>query len=198
MKNEIIITIIILVLTLTPVIAYGCKDETEYWNVPCDASTPYISGWTGDCNVTITNLNDTSVNMTINTTKVGDGTYNFTFNYTGLNSYSIVACDNSTASISVVWGTEESETHFNLWLVLFSIFFFLLIFGFLWQEYIFLFFSGCLAILMGVYIFQNGISVYTVSYWWVYPFVWIIVGLGIVLSVAGSYEFLENYSGGKF
>lgn len=101
MKKQIII-IGMLVLMVVSVTAYVCQDETDIGKIPCEVITPVI-GFSGCCNATIIDLNNTTTNMTLNITAnaIGDGTYNFSFNYTNLSSYSIVLCENSSSTMNV-------------------------------------------------------------------------------------------------
>ena len=191
---------IALVLLSGIVLAFECQDQTEFWNAPCEIITPVLAV-TGSCNATIKNVNNTAINTTINMTEMGDGTYNFTFPYgynkDNISTYSIILCENTTGTIDVIFGIEQYETNFNLWLILFVIFFTLFIFGFCTNNHIFLFVSGALLLLMGIWIFQNGISIYNVDYWWVYPFAWVVTGLGIILTVVPGIEFIDGISGGE-
>ena len=101
MKYKILITLTIL-LILPMIISYACQDETDIGNIPCEVITPVI-GFSGCCNATIIDLNNTTINQTINITgnALGDGTYNFSFNITNISSYSIVLCDNSSSTMNV-------------------------------------------------------------------------------------------------
>ena len=175
---------------------YVCQDETDNDYIPCQVITPKIT-CTGDYNVSITNLN-TSVVTSVNFTDspIGDGTYNFTFSGTGVgNSFSLRLCDDSTATISII---QDEDPDVNLWWVILVVFFFLLIGGFVWGNYLFFFLDGVLMILTGLWVFQNGISIYAVTQWWVYPFAWILMGIGLLLSIYSGYQMLEDYAGGKF
>lgn len=167
--------------------AFECQDQTEFWNVPCDLVTPLINC---SSNSTIINVNDTDINMTAEMTPVAGGVYNITFNYSAIATYSIILCDNTTASLDVVWGIEQSETNFNLWLMLFGIFLTLLIYGVAREDHIFLFFDGALMTLMGLWVLQDGISVYNFDYWWVMSFGWILIGIGIIMTIVSSIEMM--------
>lgn len=171
--------------------AYECQDNMAYWNSPCEVITPVFNASVG-CNASILNINDSSMNSSIGLTPVGDGTNNFTFNNTDIATYSItVTCNNYSATINLNMGTEEQEPGFNLWLILFIIFFILIIVGFYKKNYILIFISGCLPLLMGVWIFRDGITVYGVTLWWVYPLAWIFTGLGIIITIVSSIKFME-------
>lgn len=175
--------------------AYECQDQTSFWNIPCDLATPVIlcSG-----NATIININNTAINTTTSMTPVGAGIYNLTFPYTNISTYIVRLCDNSTATIDVVHGNEESEPQFNLWLILFSVFFVLLIFGFYKGSHIFLFSAGTLSLIMGIWIFNDGISLYTVSDWWVYSLAWIVTGMGLILILVSSLDLIRDMGGEEF
>ena len=124
------------------------------------------------------------MNSSVGLTSVGDGTNNFTFNNTAIATYSItVSCNNYSATINLNMGTEEEEPGFNLWLVLFIIFFILITMGIYRNSSIILFISGSLPLLMGVYIFKEGITVYGVTNWWIYPLAWIFTGLGLAITI---------------
>lgn len=102
MKYYNIIMLILLFFLIIPLTSsYICQDTTTIDNIPCVAVTPVL---TCSTNATITNLSSAvSYNQTIFSR--GDGTYNFTFNYS-LGSYSILLCDNTTATINVVSSTN--------------------------------------------------------------------------------------------
>lgn len=189
-KNILFMFILIGIFLISLTSTYECQDQTSFWNVPCDLVTPVL-----DCslNATITNINNTLINSSVLMTPVGDGTYNVTFNYSTIATYSVVLCDNISGTVDVVYGIEEDEPQFNLWLVLFIIFFLLLIFGGLTSNYILLFAAGCLIMVMGLWIFSSGsFSLYSATtYWFVYPLAWIFVGLGIMLSVVSGIKYME-------
>lgn len=102
MKYKKLLIILTTLFILPTIFAYACQDETDLGNIPCEVITPVIS-FSGDCNATIIDLNNTAINQTINITDnaLGDGTYNFSFNLTNLSSYSIVLCENSSSTINV-------------------------------------------------------------------------------------------------
>ena len=102
-------------------------------------------------------------------------------------------------------GTEEDEPGFNLWLVLFIIFFILIVMGIYRRNYVLTFISGGLSLLMGIYIFQEGITIYGVDEWWIYPLAWIFVGLGLIITLVSGIKYMaineEDYdeeAGGSF
>lgn len=208
-NNKIQKTLIVMMIILVgaTVSAYECQDNMEYWNSPCEVVTP-VFNTSGVCNASVLNINNSNFNQTgVILTPVGDGTNNFTFNNTAIGTYSItISCNNYSATINLNTGTEEQEPGFNLWLILFAIFFALIIVGLYKRNYIMIFISGSLSLLMGVYVFKDGITVYGVTYWWVYPLGWIFIGLGIIITIVSSIKFMDvneygeddEYEGGGF
>lgn len=195
-QTKIIIMLIGFYLALPIVYAYECQDNMEYWNSPCEVVTPVFDA-PGGCNASILNINNTAMNYSTPISAIGDGTYNFIFNYTDVATYSItLSCNNYSSTINLNMGTEEEEPGFNLWLVLFIIFFILIIMGLYRNDYILMFVSGCLSLLMGIYIFREGLTVYGVSEWWIYPLAWIFTGLGIIISLVSSIKFIAKNEDG--
>jgi len=86
----------------------------------------------------------------------------------------------------------------DLWIMLFIIFSIMLILGIVGKNEIFIFTAGTLIGLMGIWIFNSGITVYGVSEYWIYPLGWIFVGLSIILTIASSLSFINEMAGGKF
>lgn len=193
--KKISITLLLGIFLLSFVSAYECQDNMEYWNSPCEVVTP-VFDITGGCNVSVLNINYTDMNYTVGLTIIGDGTNNFTFNYTDIATYSItVSCNNYSSTINLNMGTEEDEPGFNLWIVLFIIFFILMITGIYRKSYVLTFISGCLPLLMGIYIFKDGITVYGVGEWWIYPLAWIFTGLGIIITIVSGIKIMAESEG---
>jgi len=192
-KTTVGIFLLIVMCSLCP--AYECQDNMEYWNSPCEVITPVFNASVG-CNASVLNINDSSMNYSIGLTPVGDGTNNFTFNQTAIATYSItVTCNNYSGTINLNMGTEEEEPGFNLWLVVFIIFSILIMAGAYIKNYILIFVSGCLPLLMGVYIFREGITIYGVDLWWVYPLGWIFIGIGLIITLLSSLKFMNENEG---
>lgn len=186
------ITIFAILLVTTMAAAYECQDNMAYWNSPCEVVTPVFNASAG-CSASVLNINNSNLNQTAVLTPVGDGTNNFTFNNTEIATYSItISCNNYSATINLNMGTEEEEPGFNLWFVLFIIFFMLVIIGLYKNSYVLTFISGCFPLLMGVYIFNEGITVYGVSFWWIYPLAWIFTGLGLIITLVSSIKFMAS------
>jgi hypothetical protein len=184
-------SIVILFLLFSFVSAYECQDQTEFWNIPCDVVTPVVLCST---NASITSLNNTAINSSVPMTPVGDGTYNITFNYTTIGTYSIVLCDSSSGTVDVIFGVEEDNPQLNLWLIFLIVFFILLVYGYSTESYFFLFLSGCIALISGLYIFsEDAFSLYAAAnYWFVYPLGWVFVGLGLMISIISGYKWMEE------
>ena len=182
----------ILAMSLATVGAYECQDNMEYWNSPCEVITPVFNASVG-CNASVLNINDSDMNYSVGLTPLGDGTNNFTFNQTAIATYSItVTCNNYSATINLNMGTEEDEPGFNLWLIMGVIFFILFVTGVYKGSNILIFISGCFPLLMGIYMFKEGITVYGVTNWWVYPLAWILIGLALILTIIPSIRFMEE------
>ncbi len=195
-KQKISITILTILLVTTMAAAYECQDNMPYWNSPCEVITPVFNASAG-CNASVLNINNSDFNQSVGLTPVGDGTNNFTFNNTAIATYSItVSCNNYSATINLNMGTEEEEPGFNLWLVLFIIFFTLIVMGVYKRSYILIFILGCLSLLMGVYIFNDGITIYGVGVWWVYPLAWIFTGIGLIITLVSSIKFMASNEDG--
>ncbi len=177
---------------------YECKDQTSSWNVPCLMVTPVLN-CTGSLVANVTNVENNSINSVYGLSPIGDGTYNFTFNNSDIGTYSVVLCDDASGTIDIIKGTEENEPEFNLWFLFLLIFFILLIFGTYQENYLLLFLSGCIILIMGVWIFSsNTFSLYDATdYWFVYPLGWIFVGLGILLTVVPGLKMVEESEGGE-
>jgi hypothetical protein len=195
--KKIILLLICMIFLFGIVNAYVCQDDTDDDNIPCEIITP--SAINCSKNASVINLN-TSAQFNYSMGEVGDGTCNFTFNLTkdGTTfeigeSFSIALRDkNWTGTLNIV---ADEDPDVNLWLTFFIIFFILLIFGIAWhnENYlgnIFLFAAGCLTLLMGIWIFQSGISIYGVSQYWVFPFAWILVGISVVLILYSSLDMI--------
>lgn len=208
MKTQnILLLTLITILVATTVTAYECQDNMEYWNSPCEVITP-VFAVNGACNASVLNINNSNLNQTqVILTPVGDGTNNFTFNNTEIGTYSItISCNNYSASVNLNAGTDDQEPGFNLWLMLFIIFFVLIIMGFYKRSYILTFIAGALSLLMGVYMFKEGITIYGVTFWWVYPLAWIFIGIGLIMTMVSGIKFMainendydDEYEGGDF
>ncbi len=190
MEIKTLIILAFMIISVATATAYECQDNMPYWNSPCEVITPVFNASVG-CSASVLNINDSNFNQSVVLTPVGDGTNNFTFNNTVIATYSItVSCNNYSATINLNMGTEEEEPGFNLWLVLFIIFFTLIIIGLYKRSYVLTFISGTLPLLMGVYIFREGITIYDVTYWWVYPLAWIFIGMGILITIVSSIKFM--------
>jgi hypothetical protein len=196
--KKILLLILGIVLLTSFTFAYECKAQTSQWNVPCVVVTPVLN-CISIFNSNVTNVENNSINTYYNTSPVGDGTYLFTFNYSDIGTYSIVNCDGSSGTIDVIKGTEENEPEFNLWFLFLIIFFLLLIFGTYFENYFLLFLSGCIILVMGVFVFSNNsFSLYNATdYWFVYPLGWIFTGLGILLTVVSGLEIMREAMGEK-
>lgn len=174
--------------------AYECQDNMEVWNSPCEVITPVLSSV---CDASVLNVNDTDMNYTVTPSHIGDGTYNFTFNYTTIATYSITLdCDNWATTLNLNMGTEEDEPGFNLLIILGLIFSAMLVVGVIYKNYILLFMSGLYPLLLSIWIFSDGITVYGVTEWWVYPLAWIFLGIGLILILVSSLKMLHVSEGG--
>jgi len=149
MKKQYLFAVMIF-LVLPLAFAYVCQDETDIKNIPCEVITPVIV-WAGACNSTTSFVVHPEVEMNVTMTAVGDGTYNFTFNYTNLTSYSIVTCNNYTATMNV---RHLDEDYNDKWLYFYGgtllIGCGLLISGFKMQDNIMTLLSGFLIIAFAI------------------------------------------------
>lgn len=189
-----LIILLVLACFVLPVAAYVCQDDTDDDNMPCEVITPVVNC---SINASVINLNSSEqFNYSMNS--VGDGTCNFSVNFTVIGeSYSIVVEDNSSSTINVV---ADEDPDINFWWLYFIVFFLLLISGIIYHEKviignILLFAAGCQVLLAGIWVFQDGISIYGISVFWIYPFAWILVGLGIILTIYASYDMIHKEEG---
>lgn len=179
----------IFLLAIAPVMAYECQDNMETWNSPCEVITPVLGA---ACDATIMNVNNTAMNYSTNISAIGDGTYNFTFNYTDIATYSVTLnCDDWAATINLNMGTEEDEPGFNLWVVIALIFTAMFSTGVIYRNYVLIFMAGLYPLLMSIWIFKDGITVYGVTEWWVFPLAWIFLGIGLILTLLSSLKLLD-------
>lgn len=192
MKSHLWSLVFIFILVITPVMAYECQDNTEFWNSPCEVVTPILSDG-GSCNALILNINNTAINQSVPISDIGDGTYNYTFNYTDIATYSMtLSCSNYSSTINVIFGSEEQEPGFNLWVVIALIFIAMISTGIIYRNYILIFMAGMYPLLMGIWIFKEGITIYGVDNWFVYPLGWIFVCIGLILTLLSSLKYLES------
>lgn len=84
-----------------------CQGINPITNVPCDIITPVIYC---SSNAYILNLNS-SINYSYPMTSMGDGTYKIVFN-NGIGEYSVILCDNSTTTFSVVSASGTTPTYY--------------------------------------------------------------------------------------
>ena len=184
-----LLIIVFVAFSGTSVSAYECQDNMESWNSPCEVVTPVLSA---ACDALVLNINNTNMNYTTNISAIGDGTYNFTFDYTDVATYSITLdCDNWAGTINLNMGTEEDEPGFNLWVVISLIFAGMLGTGVVYRNYILIFMAGLYPLLMSIWMFQEGITIYGVDNWFIYPLAWIFLGIGLILILLSSLKLLD-------
>lgn len=103
-KERIKITVVVMILIISGILFILpaihalplCQEQTDVYDIPCLGLTKVLN-----CSgtISVTNLN-TSQNFNLATTPIGGNIYNFTFPF-NQSSYSLVACDSSTATMVV-------------------------------------------------------------------------------------------------
>jgi len=167
--------------------------------MPCEEITPIILNWSGDCNVTISNVNDSTINYSINMTPYGvTGQYNFSFNVNYSNSsetdYLLTLCDNSTSTVTIIY----SETANQLWyiyLFFFMVFAIIFVVGEWRDNFLFKYIAGAFLLVVGLYIFINGIPGNDLTWLgsgdsdaWLSLSAWIFIGLGLIYTLRTIYQ----------
>ena len=212
MKKQIIIISLVILLVL-PIITASLDtslpicdmdNDIDISDMPCMEITPALTNWTGQCNVSIVNVNDSSINYTINITPYIEGKYNFSFDVSYSNStrafYTLTLCDNSTTNVTI----NFAETANELWYIYLLFFFaFLVIFviGEWKGNFIFKYLAGAFLLIVGLYLFINGIPGQVLSYLgsgdssaWVSYSAFILIFLGLIYSLRTVYQ---NVWGGE-
>lgn len=212
MKKQIITLMITLILVL-PLISASLNtsqpicdmdNEIDIGDMPCMEITPAISDWTGDCNVTIINVNNSANNYTINMTPYIDNKYNFSFDVNYSNStrafYTLTLCDNSTTNVTINF-TETANEHWYIYLIFFGVFAIIFIIGEWKENFIFKYLAGAFLLIIGLYVFVRGVPGQTLSYLgsgdsssWVSWASIILIFLGLTYSLRNVYQ---NIWGGE-
>ncbi len=148
-----------LVLSISSVAAIVCPSTNQFDTsiIPCEGITPVIN-CTDSFNATIIDLNNNSINQTFNLTLKLDNVYNFSFNLSQNSSYLITLCDDSTATITVGEFLEFYTQQTYIYIFIFIIGLALLIAGFKLDKQYMVFFGGVLFIILGLFIWANGIK----------------------------------------
>ena len=212
MKSKMMISLVILLVALpllsaslnTSLPICDMTNEVDIGNMPCMEITPKIFNWTGDCNVTILNTNNSDLNYTINMTPYLTHQYNFSFNVEYSNStksfYSLTLCDNSTTNVIINFADTANELWY-IYLLFFFTFAVIFIIGEWKENFIFKYLSGAFLLVVGLYIFIRGIPGQALSFLgsgassaWVSWAAFILIFLGLVYSLRTIYE---NVWGGE-
>lgn len=106
-----------------------------------------------------------------------------------------VYSSNKYASSAIFQVQTVQDRDLSLWALLFIVFFALLGLAFWTENYMFSFIAGCLILLMGVWAFSSGISIYSVDEYWMYPFAFILTGIGIFLTITSSVKWIAQEEG---
>lgn len=132
-----------------------CSDTNliELNDIPCNAITPFINTSCLNYNYTITDVNTSQIVRAWNMTPLGNGVFNFTFNQSVLGTYSIVLCDNTTSTVSVVYG--DSVRYLYILILLAGLALYIL--GRYKEDNWFLMMAGMLVTTFSVYVFINGL-----------------------------------------
>jgi len=191
MKKIIILLMVLLVLPLC--LAIECQDQTDVEDIPCELITPILSIG-GDCNATVMDINDLSRNYTINITPVGDGTYNFTFNFSEISQYSIILCDNSSATLDVGhWDEDYNDKWLYFYGAALGLGGFLLILGYKIENNLLIMLSGFLFICFALTFISKGypgLNNQTINL----SIILITLGIGSYLSVGSGISLIGENS----
>lgn len=154
MKLKYLIWILILI-PLTFAAFEECSDtnEIEINDVPCNVITPFINNSCLNYNYTITDVNTSQIVRAWNMTPLGNGVFNFTFNQSVLGTYSIVLCDNTTSTVSVIHGTSTRYLYILILLATLALY----ILGKYKEDNWLLIMAGMLISVFSIYIFRNGL-----------------------------------------
>ena len=212
MKKQMIIIILAILLVLPIVTANlntslpicDMDNEIDISDMPCMEITPAMTNWTGDCNVSIVNVNDSSINYSINMTPYIEGKYNFSFDVSYSNSsrsfYTLTMCDNSTTNVTINFAETANELWY-IYLLFFFAFLVIFIIGEWKGNFIFKYLAGAFLLIVGLYLFINGIPGQVLSFLgsgdssaWVSWVSFILIFLGLTYSLRTVYQ---NVWGGE-
>jgi len=196
----------LIILALLPtILAEVCPADNapDISEIPCEEITPVIYDKT-ECNVTIINIDNASINYTIEMTNRGDDTWNYSFNvsYSTSNStsYTQTLCDNSTSVITIT-PTETANEYWYIYLLFFGVFAVVFIIGEWKENFIFKYIAGAFLLMVGLYIFVNGFPGQALSYLgsgdsssWVSWISFTLIFLGLAYSLKNVYQ---NVWGGE-
>ncbi len=203
-KQRLIIVVILLaVLPLISAAACPATNEVDISDMPCEEITPIIQNQT-ECNVTITDINNSNNNYTIEMTQRGDDSWNYSFNVnysnSSVTSYYQTLCDNSTSTVTINF-EETANEYWYIFLLFFLVFAVIFIIGEWKQNFIFKYIAGALLLIIGLYIFINGIPGQALSFLdsgdssaWVSWTSFILIFLGLAYSLKTVYQ---NVWGGE-
>ncbi len=209
-KQTFLILTILLVLPLTMASLNTTQpicdmdNDIDISDMPCMEITPALTNWTGDCNVSIVNVNQSNINYTINMTPYIEGKYNFSFDVVYSNStqsfYTLTLCDNSTTNVTINF-TETANELWYIYLLFFLAFAVIFIIGEWKGNFIFKYIAGAFLLMIGLYIFVNGIPGQVLSFLgsgdssaWVSWASFILIFLGLAYSLRTVYQ---NVWGGE-
>ena len=168
MKKQILIILMVLIALLPLVLAVTCPadNEVDISDMPCEEITPIIQNKT-ECNVTITEINNSDNNYTISMSKRFDDSWNYSFdvNYSNssITSYTQTLCDNSTSTVTIDF-TETANEYWYIYLLFFGVFAIIFIIGEWKGNFIFKYIAGAFLLIIGLYIFINGFPGQVLSY----------------------------------
>ncbi len=179
-------------------------NDIDISDMPCMEITPALTNWTGDCNVSIVNTNYSTINYTINMTPYIEGKYNFSFDVNYSNNtrtfYTLTLCDNSTTNVIVNF-VETANELWYIYLLFFFSFAIIFIIGELKENFIFKYIAGSFLLIIGLYLFVNGIPGQALSFLssgnssaWVSWASFILIFLGLAYTLRTVYE---NVWGGE-
>ena len=210
--NKLLILIIVTILVL-PVISASLNtslpicdmdNDIDISDMPCMEITPAITNWTGDCNVSIININNSNINYTLNMTPYIGGKYNFSFDveYSNetLSFYTLTLCDNSTTNVIINFAETANELWY-IYLLFFLAFAVIFIIGEWKGNFIFKYIAGAFLLIIGLYIFVNGVPGQVISFLgsgdssaWVSWVSFILILLGLAYCLRTVYQ---NVWGGE-
>jgi len=142
-----------------------CQDQTDIEDTPCTVITPVMNVTAGvDCNATIINIHNVSMNHTVNMTQLPDKTYNFTFPFSAFSTYSITTCTDYSASLDIGhWDEDYNDKWLYFYGVALGLAGLLLVTGLKMEDHILLMLSGFIFVAFSIVFVRIGYPTLTNS-----------------------------------
>jgi hypothetical protein len=184
MKNKIIL--LFLVLFIPSVIAFSeCSDTNliSISSIPCNAISDYIIGCPDHYNYTVYSVDNSYYVQNGTMTFLNDNMYNFTLWNVTIGTYNIWLCDNSTATVSIVQGSEMRYFYIFVLITIFLLF----IIGMWKRDNVLLILSGMGICSFAIYSYVNGLIDLNNSLM-EQAFLMVLLGIGFYLIGLSSYK----------